>query len=534
MHSVVVVGLVILFAVPDHRLLVGTFLESEGFHHWDYYAIAPTNAYLTGLRPVIDFYSQYGIGIPVFLGSFFKLTGLFSYANTVWLGMAFGAIYYIALYLLLCLLIRNWYLRLVGLILALMLQQFSGLAPGTVLWQTPSSTVLRTPVDMFLFILLLLHLRSNRWQYLALAGLLTGLAVFWETDTGLYLYAGYLAYFGYRFVNQMVTSQMRSWRMLWGYLATVAIVPMVFIWLVYLSIGKDVFAPVFWERLLVPINLFSAGFGMLPMPSPTPSNLYLFLTPSLYVFSAVFALVMAISRGGGHWKDAYVLGSIGVYGLALYHQYIGRSHPYNWYHISIPVVVILVVLIYQLLKEPRFIALSANIVLLLMTFVVAINAIFPIITYFSAGAPVHRPSEVIEWSVPRAGFRTISIGSEERDAILSSVDLIEELVPPDQPVAILSETDVLYYVLAGRRPFTQYAPLYPQVVFRQQIDDVAAALSVPNLEYVFIEPCPSKWHLYPASPLLCEDLPEVLFPVVTQNFKHIGSIGYLEIWQRNR
>jgi hypothetical protein len=322
--------------------------------------------------------------------------------------------------------------------------------------------------------------------------------------------------------------------MIWGNLAAAAIVPVVFIGLVYLEIGSDALKPVFWKRLLEPFSLFSAGFGMLPMPSPNLSNLHLFLTPGLYVFSAVFALVMAINRVSGQWKDAYLLGSIGVYGLALYHQFVGRSHPYNWYHISIPALVLLVAWISRLRTGPRFGALSANVAILLMTFVAAVNAFFPIMTYLSAGAPGHQPSEVTEWSVPRAGFRTISIGSTERDAILSSVNRIEELVPPDQPVAILSETDVLYYVLAGRRPFTRYAPLYSQVILRQQIDDVVAALTVPNLEYVFIEPCPSRWHLYPASYLLCADLPEVLFAVVTQNFEHVGSVGYLEIWQRNR
>jgi len=81
-HAAALLATVLLLYVPDHRPLAGRFLEIDGFHHWDSFAVAPTHAYLQGLTPVLEFVSQYGLGIPVVLGSVFKITGNFGYAKS--------------------------------------------------------------------------------------------------------------------------------------------------------------------------------------------------------------------------------------------------------------------------------------------------------------------------------------------------------------------------------------------------------------------------------------------------------------------
>jgi hypothetical protein len=129
LHATVVVGLGVLLYVPDYRSMAGTFLSGENFHHWHFFAVMPTYAYLSGLVPVLDSYSQYGVGIPVIIGNLSRLLGGFSHAWVVWLGMTYGVIYFIALYVLLWAWLHDWPWAVAGLAFALLVQQFSGLNP---------------------------------------------------------------------------------------------------------------------------------------------------------------------------------------------------------------------------------------------------------------------------------------------------------------------------------------------------------------------------------------------------------------------
>jgi hypothetical protein len=538
LHLLVVMGVVCLLYVPDYRSMAGSFLNAERFHHWHFFAVMPTYAYLTGLVPVLDSYSQYGVGLPVIVGNLCRLMGDFSHGSVVWLGMTYGVLYFIALYALMWAWFRNWWWSAAGLALAVLLQQFCGLDPPSVLWQYPSSTVLRSPLDVWMLLLLTGHAYRRAWTYLLLAGLVTSLAIFWESDTGIYLMGGYLAYCAFCWIDDVRTSGW-DWGTAGRYLATAATVPIVFLLLTWCVVGGALFTAVFWERFLEPLLLFRSGFGMLPMPAPRWGDLHLFLTPGLYVFAAVLALVAALGLSAQHWRGGYLLGALGVYGLGVYHQYVGRSHPWNWFHVCIPFVVLATALTWVALqnvemrlreraqREPRAYAVlrAAQLVpVIALGTAIVLLAVAPNVRSYP-GVLSGRWSIVgVDWDLPGAEFRTLD-SQGARDRLAAVAARIKDEVPAQEPVAILSEFDGLLYVMTNRRPFSRFVPLYPAVALDSQADEVVNALQNEKLHYVFWDHNhdPQRWGSY---------LPQLLASRIAANFEVVGLVNNFEVWRR--
>ena len=65
---------------------------------------------------------------------------------------------------------------------------------STIRWACPSHSVLRAPLDVWMALAIIAHLKSNRRIWLAVAGLLGGAAVFLEIDTGVPLVVALAVY----------------------------------------------------------------------------------------------------------------------------------------------------------------------------------------------------------------------------------------------------------------------------------------------------------------------------------------------------
>jgi hypothetical protein len=536
LHATVVVALGVLLYVPDYRSMAGTFLSGENFHHWHFFAIMPTYAYLSGLVPVLESYSQYGVGIPVIIGNLSRLLGDFSHAWVVWVGMTYGVFYFIALYALLWAWLHDWPWAVAGLAFAVLLQQFSGLNPPEVLWQYPSSTILRSPLDVWVFLLLTGHVYRRSWWYVIFAGLIVSVAILWESDTGIYLAGGYAAYCAYCWLDE-VSTQGWSWARTCRYLATGAMVPAAFLVLMWLSVGRVILTAVFWNRFLEPLRLFRSGFGMLPMPAPSLGNLHVFLTPGLYVFASLLTMVAALRLSPHPWRGGYLLGALGVYGLGVYHQYVGRSHPWNWFHVCIPFVILAIMLTRLVLHDlqtrlqdraprqvgARVVVRGAQLapLVLLGTAIVLLSAAPTVRSYpgilsgrwFIAG---------VDWNFPGVGFRTRH-SKDLRDRLEAVAERIRQDVPAQEPVAILSEFDGILYVMTKRRPFSRFVPMYPSVALDSQADEVVNALRNQNVRHVFWERKRDAWGTY---------LPRLLAPQIEADFEIVDRIQNFEVWRR--
>ena len=151
MHGVTVVLIVAALYVPDLPGFVGYMQgqDAEPFHSWDFFAMAPGHAFLLGLTPIIDSYSQYGIGIPIVMADLARLVGGFSYTNVIGVAIMLAIPYYLGVYALAWIWTRSSVWSVFGVNSAILLQVYSGRFPGVPIWVFPSSTYLRAPLDVF-------------------------------------------------------------------------------------------------------------------------------------------------------------------------------------------------------------------------------------------------------------------------------------------------------------------------------------------------------------------------------------------------
>src|ERR1035437_8457959 len=226
LHGLIVILIFILQYIPDMSGLVGLMQEQDlvPMHHWDFFAMAPGHAYLLGLTPVLDAYSQYGVGIPIIMANLSRLVGGFSYVNVIGLAITLAIPYYAGVYALLWVWTRSYFWSASGVIWSILLQTYSGLSPGTSIWTFPSSTFLRSPLDICYFLVLTWHARSRRQSLLIVLAFIVGASIFWETDTGLYLAVSYLAYAGFNCISSF-SRRHEPWRTVLNYAGALALVP---------------------------------------------------------------------------------------------------------------------------------------------------------------------------------------------------------------------------------------------------------------------------------------------------------------------
>ena len=153
----------------DTAQLAGTNYQVDGFHHWDFYAVAGALAFRHGCALNSDFACQYGVGWPLTL-AFFRTLRL-SRIRPLWIGVVWGGG---VLRRLICLSAtapstqcRVCRRRTAS---ALQIQLYTGTHSPK--WVYPSSTVLRCGLDVFFFTICLLHAtRGRNWL-----GMLAGIA----------------------------------------------------------------------------------------------------------------------------------------------------------------------------------------------------------------------------------------------------------------------------------------------------------------------------------------------------------------------
>jgi hypothetical protein len=272
---------------------------------------------------------------------------------------------------------------------------------------------------------------------------------------------------------------------------------------------------------------------MLPMPGPAAATLHVFLTPALYVFACVLGFAAALRLTARPWPEGYLLAALGGYGLMLYHQYVGRSHPYNWFHVCIPAVILATVLGCLLLRSRarrwapgtargRAVAAAPAVI---MAATLVLLAASPSVRAYPGLLSGRWSVPGILWDLPGAGFRTDPATAGDVARVRTIVQRITDTVPAGEPVAILSEWDGLLYVLADRRPFCRLVPLYTAVNREDQVDEVLAALAAPPLRHVFLERGlgPFEWS---------RDLPPVLFARVARDFDLVDRVENFEVWRR--
>jgi hypothetical protein len=336
-------GLVVLLYVPDTEAVLARMFFGDHFHHFDSF-MAPAWAYTKGATLNVDIMTEYGIGITVMMSWFARLMGGFTYAHVLWFWMGGTILYFILCFVFLRRWLGSFALALIATLLAIKFQMFHATA-APFIFTFPSTTVMRYCWDIVFFFMLLGHLRTLRKRYLFTAAICCGLQIFCMTTCGYCLTIAFLAYLAVFIIMKHLRSLVckRNTDIIW-FCAPVVVVPLTVGFLLALTQGSHLWTREFWFNMQEFNNYFLSGFGLMPMYESIQNKEFLvgfmgFIIPMVYMGTFL------VTAGFLYWdktkRDDLMVVILSVYGLAMYHYYMGRSGGSSYYTVCIPYVFIL-------------------------------------------------------------------------------------------------------------------------------------------------------------------------------------------------
>jgi hypothetical protein len=405
------------------------------------------------------------------------------------------------------------------------------MSSGEVIWQYPSSTMMRHPMDVWFFLALVLHQRSGKMFWAVLAGFAAALGLFLETETGVYLLVTFLVYSVLQAslaADERRTFGPKGWLLppLAFYSAVaVTLLPL----LLYASRGV-LFTRAFWYGWVEALVRYpSLGLDFLPLAEVPDAPLVFFvIIVTLYLAVIAYAVVRGWYRKTD--KGAVLLATLATYGMALLLLFVNRSHPFNLCHASVPFAVVLTALMFQGYKAleravPRSslpYALMGGLVLLLIT-----KAQFLCCPSFLGSTFTQTPTGSVSLRSNPADISGLPPHNEDFAREFRDIcSAIHRLAPDGRGVAILDLNDTVLYCVANARPWSRYAPLFPMALTQQSLDGIRDELIARSPKYVVIRGQnavrPPKWEFVWAP----------LYQAVTNHYVLHQALGSYEIWQR--
>ena len=331
--------------VPYMSNLAGRIYLRDEFFHWDSFIMGPALSFLNGKAFGIDIYSTYGVGYPLLAAGLSPILPL-SYTNAVSMMVLYACFYYVGLYFLLRAVVRDATLSLAGILSILWMTLYShqdALQPT--MWVWPSSTVLRTPMDVWFFLALWRHASTGKGRWVLAAGVAAGLAILFEIDTGFSL-AVVLGV--YAFAQPLLVGETKQGATLRaaaiGALGSAAVL---FTGLLAASRGAIVSDPAaFFHGWLEGFTGYP-GSGVGGQILLARINIV-----ELAFFAGVLGLCFipvakaSIDLLHNRFRPlGLLLACGGLYGLARVTLFVWRSVPLNLYHTAVPALVILLILL---------------------------------------------------------------------------------------------------------------------------------------------------------------------------------------------
>jgi hypothetical protein len=502
--------LVLLVYIPDTAQLAGRDYLLDHFHHMDYYMMAPALAFRHGIALGTNFYVQYGVGWPMLLALLSKAVPL-SYQLLLRVCVVWGCLYFGTVFLFLRLLLRSASWATAGLLLALALQVFSGVgASGLPVWVLPSSSVMRYSMDACLFSVCLVHATSGKnWLGLP-AGILAALGILLGTDTGIYLATCLGAYVV--LVPRLQNRENSSRRA--GTFAGGALLGFVGVLLPGLTIASrgTLGQAEFWRGWTESLWRYSDGFTHLPIAAALKEwSAYVQLLMMLlcYLFAVLRMLEESLRRQ--LTPRHLIVGLVAADGLGTLLLFVGRSHPCNLYHASIPFCLVALSFLAEICGLLRRRAASSNskqqrvlwrATLAIVPWACAYAALLSVcvcpdfcnypnvlrwLVYdrkisnqipeenylfasrHDAPLPDGCRDEVARFKAVTAEMRNLSDGGRKR-------------------VAMIDDRDTSYLVETDFRPYSRYSPVQPNLVFQSEMADLQRQLVADPPDYLFFVP----------------------------------------------
>jgi hypothetical protein len=536
-----VAGLIVAIVyIPDWGRAAGkiAFTERPSFFHWDFFAMAPALGFIHGRALCTDVFSQYGVAWPVLFASLDPIVPL-SYGHLIGFSVIYTSFYFVGLYWLLCLVFgsRNW--AALGVFAGLARQLFLG---G--LWCFPSATILRMPTDVWFFLALLFYLRSGKGVWCWLASGLTGAAVLFEIDTGIYQAAVLTFFWSCLLARESHGGDVAAAAPIgrWAALSAAIVAVTVLAGLAVASRGTLI-RPGFWRDWLEGLIVFG-GSGMSALPfevgQGVASIIVIFFTIVASLLAVVAWLIVRLRKGEASDPEIF-RGCYAAYGLAGLLLFVHRTQWTNLFPPSIPISVLAVAALKWTAEAVSSRLANRSAAGPLASLGTTALFIAPYALLGLVGVDLFRNPHFHEYpnlinrswqGAPKGGLCLMSgvcgLPPESEEPIRefrAVVARMAALRAEGRTVAILVPADTMYYLASGCPPRDRYTPLLTNLMTKQQVRQAKARFVESNNDYVLIK-------IYESSE---NDWYEVLAKfraLIGRDYIVEGKIGTFELWRR--
>ncbi len=518
-----VIFIFLFLRISDPEAAVARVFMGEQEHHNDASLMHSAWAYHSGSKLDVDVNCRYGVGFAVMTSHAVGLFGGFSYLN-VFLVVMYGCIiYYVAAYAFLRAWLNSVPLAIAGILMGLKMQMFHDEA-GLMYMTNPGTTVMRNFFDIPFLFCIFFFLQTRKNVYLVLSSLLAAVALFYAIDTGTYLLIAYYAFLFLMLTMPAFRRDICAGRKDIPKVVLLAALPLLgALFLLRVSQGPGVFTAQFWHNM-TEFARFMVWYGPIPLADTLRAHQWWAFGMGMAIAAAyVFTLIFVGGRyyfGRTDRKDVLVL-VLCVYGLGLYHYYINRSAPTNYYTVILPYVFILCFWIQrwaarfpERAQKKMFLIFIPACLYCLMTMHLAVaypNAFTlsrnphtdPLVAQrFSQGKLAYFNFLFIEY--PDAFKLPLnSLGEKDEawrteDSFGSDAELkdyfrrefsfpedtalIKGLTAPDEPVALLSSFEIQMLIQADRKPFFYIFPLLNSRPMRMRLVEVTHMWTTTQLQ----------------------------------------------------
>ena len=536
-------GIVSAVYVPNAAFMAGRIFAADGFFHWNHFAVAPTLAYRSGLALGSDVYSQYGAGWPVLLAALGQLIPL-SHQTILQAGVIYGCSYYLGLYALLRSAAPSRLLAAAGVLLALGTSLHSPLfatAGAYGIWQWPSLSPLRSPLDVWFLLLLLAHARSGRPVWSLGAGVLVGLALFLETDGGLLLAGTFAVYWVCLALSNLPVQRPGQSAALGALAAVLGLAA---------GLGVSSRGALFVE----PVAFLGGWIGGVANSSAGgvgAIHFNAFLRDNAQILPWFFAALGSCLLAVGHTLErvlhgrvrplSLLAGCVGLYGAGKLTLFAWRSYPIRLVLVAVPIA-ILAVLTASALQQALQGRLAPGRSSRWRARLAALNPaalpgllVLALCAWLAANPVFQRYPSVWSDAGKRQGHfylipeRREVAGVSARDRrqfgwIRDAIERVRELSAAGQTVAVLDELKTLIYLEAGVRPWHGDASFYMNTWTLEQQAALAARLEARRPDVVLIaakRPSQAK----------VRDTREAFHRVLERHYRLTETLGLFEVWR---
>ena len=534
-----VVVVVAVVYQPYSRLLAGSTFQLDSMLHWDYFSMGPTLSYGAGAALGTDVHVFYGVGWPLLFHALSPVLSV-SYAHMIEAAQIYGCLYLVGAYVFLRLFVRDAAWAVTGVVLVLLFHLFArSAAPFAPYWGFPSLSLVRYTFDVWVLAAVVLSLRSTRQAWDVVAGVLVGLAVLFEIDTGVYLAAA-MGYF-WLCRGAAATGADRLSVARRAVLATASGAAVLLVGLAFASRGTLVHQA-FWSGWLENMRAASAGFGMEPLATGTPgwTIRMLVLVIAVDLFLVSHAAVAAIR--GRLTRESLVLGTLAGYSFLVTLYFIGRSTPFNLARSAVSFALLLAALGARgsalgatrlraraggeggwwvspwVGRAPGMAALVLAVVLLVQ------NPVFRAHRGLAREALGGGPSDglcLLEHPKDLCGIAPAY--APVVDGLRLVADRLRQLGSHGERVAVLDQTGPLFYLASGTAPWGRYSPLLLSLYSQRRLESVTQDLESDPPDVVVIQA---------ADIPLFRDTVTVLRAIVHERFDLDSELAGYQIWLR--